>query len=303
MVGFLTSGAFAQAASPATQPVATARMQQFKSLTWDLSQKGRAIDLSAYKQTFNDDFKVIDVVKEDASPGPGAVWFSPGHGAYRVNSPLRKDGPFALVDDGLRCRIEMVGKNWNGACMTSVNTKGEGFAQQYGYFEATMEFKYDAKSPRIWGAFWLKSQKDYFTGGTTTRTEIDTVEFYGDDGYHPSIHLWAATKQQPGETITKHIQSSGFKNKVAPDLYKDLKVDGVVKGFHQYGTEVTPEWIIMYFDRKEVARFPTQEEMKTPLYMLLTAVVSNGSKDLILPMDMIVKNVSAYLPKKPYDGQ
>jgi len=58
MVGFLTSGAFAQAASPATQPVATARMQQFKSLTWDLSQKGRAIDLSAYKQTFNDDFKV-----------------------------------------------------------------------------------------------------------------------------------------------------------------------------------------------------------------------------------------------------
>lgn len=303
VVGFVTSGVFAQADQPTTQPVITPRMQQFQELKWDTSQKGRPIDLGKYKQTFNDDFKKMNIVKEDASPTSDAVWFAPGHGAYRTNCPLRKDGPFTLVDDGLQGRIEMVGKNWKGACMASVNTRGEGFAQQYGYFESTIEFKYAAEAPRMWGAFWLKSQKDYFTGGTTTRTEIDVVEFYGDDGYHPTVHLWAAAKQKPDETITKHIFASGFKQKVAKDLYRDLKVDGVVKGFHAYGCEVTPEWVIMYFDRKEVARFSTQEEFKTPLYMLLTAVVNNGDKEPVFPMDMVVKNVSAYLPAEPYAGQ
>lgn len=151
--------------------------------------------------------------------------------------------------------------------------------------------------------FWLKSQCDYFNNGTTTRTEIDINEFYGDDSYHVTGHLWPAAHRLPSETITTHISSSGYKNKVAPDLFKNLKVDGVVKGFHSYGGEITPQWVIMYFDRKEQARFPTMEEWKTPLYMLVDLVITKSEEEAVFPIDLTVKNVSAYQPIQPYKGQ
>ena len=83
----------------------------------------------------------------------------------------------------------------------------------------TAEYNYPPPGPkgsRIWGAFWLKSQCDCFNNGTTTRTEIDINEFYGDDGYHVTGHLWPAAPLSPGATIIKHIFCSGYKNKVAP---------------------------------------------------------------------------------------
>ena len=277
--------------------------EAFAQLKWDASRKGRPLDLSQYKRTFQDDFKRLDIVKEDSAPGPGAVWFSPGHGDFRTRAPLRQDGPFALVDDGLRMRVDKAGQRWRGACMATVNTRGEGFAQQYGYFEATIRYDYAPPGKGIWGAFWAKSQKDYFTDGTTTRTEIDFNEFYGDDGYHATVHLWAAAKPQPGATILKHIFASGLKGKLAPTLFQGLKEDGVVRGFHVYGGEVTPEWVIMYFDRKELGRFPTMPEWKTPLYLLLDVIVNKREEDrAAFPMDMIVKNVSAYQPTQPYSG-
>ncbi len=301
-------------ASAVAQPVATAAAGQprstqpelFGQLTWDRGQSGREIDLSQYKRTFNDDFKTMDIVKDDGAPGPGAVWFAPGHGAFRKNAPLRADGPFKLVDDGVRLRVEKVGKRWLGASMTTVNTQGEGFAQQYGYFEMTAEYDYPSPGPkgsRIWGAFWLKSQCDYFNHGTATRAEIDINEFYGDDGYHVTGHLWPAAHLSPDATVTKHIFCSGYKNKVAPDLFKNLKVDGVVRGFHRYGGEITPQWVIMYFDRKEQARFPTMAEWKTPLYVLVDLVITKPEEDAVFPMDLTVKNISAYRPMKPYKGQ
>ena len=309
MSGWAVAADQAVGPSIATEPTGQSRTtqpEQFAQLRWDLSQKGREIDLSQYKQTFHDDFKAMDIVKDDSPPGPGAVWFSPGHGAFKTNSPLRANGPFTLVDDGVRLRVEKVGKRWLGACMTTVNTKGEGFAQQYGYFEMTAEYNYAPPGPkgsRIWGAFWLKSQCDYFNNGTTTRTEMDINEFYGDDGYHATGHLWPAAHLSPGATITKHIFSSGYKNKMAPELFKNLKVDGVVRGFHRYGGEITPQWVLMYFDRQEVARFPTMEEWKTPLYMLVDLVITKPEEEAAFPMDLTVKNVSAYQPAQPYEGQ
>ena len=286
------------AASRTTDPA------EFARIKWDNSRQGRPLDLTQYQQTFHDDFKKMNIVKEDAAPGSHAVWFAPGHGAFRHDAPLRKDGPFKLVEEGLSMRVEKVGKNWKGACMATVNTRGEGFAQQYGYFEAVIRYDYAGVGTGIWGAFWAKSQQDYATTGTTTRTEIDFNEFYGDNGYHAIVHLWAAATPQPGETILKHLFASGHQHKLAKELFKDLKVDGKVPGFHAYGGEVTPEWVIMYFDRKEVGRFPTMPEWKTPLYLLLDVVVNTREKDkAVFPMAMLVRNVSAYQPVEPYPGQ
>lgn len=302
---FVGTMAAAVVAGHAQEPVQTTLPEVFAATTWDNSRAGRGIDLTQYEPTFQDDFKSMRIVKEDAAPGDDAVWFSPGHGAFRHSSPLRDDGPFALVNDGLRLRCEQQGNRWYGACMASVNTRGEGFAQQYGYFEATIRYDYAGPGTGVWGAFWAKSQKDYFTGGTTTRTEIDFNEFYGDDSFHATVHLWAAAKPQPGETILQHIFASGHKHKLAPELFKPLKDDrGVVQGFHQYGGEITPEWVIIYFDRKELGRFPMMPEWKTPVYLLLDLVVNDKEKETaIFPMDMIVKNVSAYRPREVYPGE
>jgi hypothetical protein len=294
----LPVGSAETTSSCTTDPEAFARVQ------WDNSRQGRPIDLARYKRTFSDDFKTLNIVKEDSAPGPGAVWFAPGHGAFRHDCPLRQDGPFQLLEEGLRLRIDKVGKNWKGACMATVNTRGEGFAQQYGYFEAAIRYDYAGAGTGIWGAFWAKSQKDYATTGTTTRTEIDFNEFYGDNGYHATVHLWPAAKPRPGEIILKHLFASGQKHKLAGELFKDLKVDGKVQGFHTYGGEVTPEWVVMYFDRKEVGRFPTMPEWKTPLYLLLDVVMNPREKDkAVFPMDLFVRNVSAYQPVEPYPGQ
>lgn len=272
-------------------------LEKWEALKWDTSQKGREIDLSKYKRTFNDDFKTMDVVRQDADPSTG-TWFSPGHGAFQNNAPLRKDGPFKLVDEGLRLRLEkMPNGRWLGACMQSVNRKGQGFAQKYGYFEMTAKYVYTSGGKGIWGAFWLKSQDDYFDQ-TKTRTEIDINEFYGDRGYHATVHLWPAAILSPNSTITQHVFKSGFKEKLARDLFTSLMVNGVVDGFHAYGGEVTPQWVIMYCDRKELGRFPTVEEFKTPLYLLVDLV--STKEEGTSPMDMILKNVSAYLPGEPY---
>jgi hypothetical protein len=278
--------------------------EAFAQIKWDNSRQGRPLALTQYKRTFHDDFKTMNIVKEDAAPGSNAVWFAPGHGAFRHDAPLRKDGPFKLVEEGLRLRVEKVGKNWKGACMATVNTRGEGFAQLYGYFEAAIRYDYAGAGTGIWGAFWAKSQKDYATTGTTTHTEIDFNEFYGDNSYHATVHLWPAAKPQSGETILKHLFASGHQHKLAKELFKGLIVDRKVQGFHTYGGEVTPEWVVMYFDRKEVGRFPTMPEWKTPLYLLLDVVMNPREKDkAVFPMDLIVKNVSAYQPVEPYPSQ
>jgi hypothetical protein len=60
----------------------------------------------------------------------------------------------------------------------------------------------------------------------------------------------------------------------------------------------------MYFDHKELARFPMVAEWKTPVYMLVSSDPRKIKPDKpALPMDLIVKNVSAYQPAKPYQGQ
>jgi beta-glucanase (GH16 family) len=181
-----------------------------------------------------------------------------------------------------------------------VNNQGKGFAQQYGYFEMTASFPSPGKG--LWAGFWLKSQEDYAAWGKTiTRTEIDVVEFYGDNGYHATTHLWPAAKLAADATITTRVGHSSFGEKASSHFFEHVKVNGVVQRFHSYGGEVTPEWVIIYFDRKEVCRIAMVEEHKTPLYMLVTLAVQK--KDAVLPLDMIVKNVSAYLPEKPYQGQ
>jgi hypothetical protein len=45
------------------------------------------------------------------------------------------------------------------------------------------------------------------------------------------------------------------------------------------------------------------EEWKTPRYMLVGLVITKPEEDAVFPMDLTVKNVSAYQPIQPYMGE
>ena len=305
--GWATAHAADQSA--ATAPTGRSRTttpEQFAQLRWDISQKGREIDLSRYKRTFQDDFKTLDIVKDNSDSRPRGGVVLPG--PRRLQDQRAPESGRALQAG--RRRSSPPRREGRKTVARRLHDHRE--HPRRGLCPAVRLFRDDGRvqlpSPgpeRIadLGAFWLKSQCDYFNNGTTTRTEIDINEFYGDDGYHVTGHLWPAAQLSPDATITKHIFCSGHKNKIAPHLFKNLKVDGVVKGFHCYGGEVTPQWVIMYFDRKELARFPTMEEWKTPLYMLVDLVITKSEEEAVFPMDLTVKNVSAYQPLQPYKGQ
>jgi|GEM_PF-752638 len=273
----------------------------FTALQWDVSQKGRELDLTQFRKTFNDDFKTMSVTHDETGSGP---WYAPGHTDFGVGRFMAPgaDDTYALVADGLRIRANQDEKGkWRTGNIQTVDRKGRGFAQKYGYFEMTVQFP---KGNGSWIGLWLLSRNGY-SDPSQTRTEIDIIEWYGGDpsGHHPTVHLWPANaRYRPADaTITKHLGVSGFKQGVGRRFFQEMLVDGRLPGFHAYGAEVTPKWVIIYFDRKEIGRIPTVEEFKTPLYMVISlALIEKDIAKAVPPIDLIVKNVSAYEPATPY---
>ena len=98
--------------------------------------------------------------------------------------------------------------------------------------------------------------------------EYDIIEAYGgvagdstNRQVHTSVHLVPALQPAPDAPgLVKRRHKSRIR-KMPADLF-----DGQ---WHTYGGLVTPEWIITYMDRKEVARFKTIPEARQPRYLLL----------------------------------
>ncbi len=278
---------------PASVSFAQTSVEDFKALSWDTTHRGDALDLSKYKETFRDDFNTLSVTAEGGK-GP---WFSPGHSSYGVSKfvPPGADGPFSVADGKLTIRAEKKkdpkGKDvWTSSSMQTVDGKGQGFAQTYGYFEASMKVPAGAGP---WPAFWLLSQNGYLDK-TKTRAELDVVEWYGGDpkGLHSTPHLWPAGQPPEGYPLKEHICRS---------IYYDvtsLLINKRLDGFHTYGAEVTPDWYIVYFDRKETGRFKCLPEFKTPLYMVVTLALTQPKDNAPIesPKDLVVDYVAAYAP-------
>jgi hypothetical protein len=260
-------------------------VEEFKALAWDTTHVGTPLDLSRYKQTFSDEFHILSVTP-DGKEGP---WFAPVHGPFGagVFLPPTADGPFSVRKDGLTIRADKVKDHWRSGLMQTVDKKGRGFAQQFGYFEMKACFP---KGRGAWPAFWLLSQNGR-VDKTATRGEIDVVEWYGGDpkGHHSSVHLWPGA-ERPETSLAKHVGRSTYHK------LTEVLVEGQLEGFHTYGAEVTPEWVIVYFDRKETARFKTLPEYKTPLYMVVDLAISKEDGAAATgPKEMVVEYVAAYV--------
>jgi hypothetical protein len=246
-----------------------------------------ALDLSGYRLTFDDDFDRADI----APDGGQARWYAPVHKDFGEAhfEPPGPGGPFRIVRNGplgmggsaLAITASKGGGGWRSGLIQTLDGRGRGFAQQYGYFEIR------ARLPRgqaTWPAFWLLTQNG-LTDPTVTRGEIDILEQYGSapEKIHSSVHLWPAGARNAGG-LPGHWYKS-----------EKVLVGDMSSAFHRYGAMVTPEWVIVYYDGRELARFPTPPQYRTPVYMLVNlAMHEKNLAQATSPSVMLVDYVRAY---------
>ncbi|MGH7483544.1 MAG: DUF7594 domain-containing protein [Longimicrobiales bacterium] len=261
------------------------------SAAWDDSHKGARLDLTGYTKTFEDNFDSLPTITDGAT-GSGP-WYAPARpdtSLAHFLSPLEMPETFSIDTPGeLTITMQKVGTSWYSGHIQTVNKVGEGFSQRYGYFEVRMAFQKAVS----WPAFWLYTPKP-FEGPDQSRAEIDVIEAYGDndyDGYHMTVHRHSRDSNiyrsnYSGLSSAKSMAIWGWS-----DMFDE--------SLHRYGCLVTPKWIIIYRDRKEVSRFPTFPEAKLPLFMRVTlAMQDEVVAKATNPTRLRVDYVRAYaLPK------
>lgn len=221
------------------------------------SDKPVTLDLTGYKLTFRDEFEgPLDV----STQGSGTKWiaytpFNMGFGEAAFTAP-GKDFPFTVANGLLRIEARKTDGKWRSGLLASVDPKGRGFSQQFGYFEMRAKFP---KGPGNWPAFWLCTTKALTDRATTTNFEVDIIEQYGHDSqtFCATYHWWYPDKTH---------KASGTNFSV-----KDMTED-----FHTYGFLYDAKQMIWYFDGVELWRQPTPPEACTPLYVLVNLALGGG---------------------------
>jgi beta-glucanase (GH16 family) len=237
------------------------------SAAWDDSHKGDPLDLTGYTKTFEDDFDSLATIT-DGRTGVGP-WYAPARpdtSLAHFLSPLEMPVTFSIDTPGvLTITMQKIGTSWYSGHIQTVNNVGGGFSQRYGYFEAKMAFQKAVS----WPAFWLYTPKPYEAPGQS-RAEIDVIEAYGDndyDGYHMAVHR---------HSLESEVHKSNYSGLSSPKNTAIWGWNDMFDGsFHRYGCLVTPHWIVIYLDGKEVSRFPTFPEAKLPLFMRVTLAMQD----------------------------
>jgi len=221
------------------------------------SAKPASLNLAGYTITFRDEFdEPLDV----SALGPGTRWIAhtPYFGDFgdaRFADP-EKDFPFRVADGMLtiQARKNPKGK-WESGLLCSVDTAGNGYAQQYGYFEMRARFP---KGPGTWPAFWLLALRK-LKDPSTIGFEVDIVEQYGrkPDQLHTVLHWW-------------------FPDQSHGSVGNQFTVEDMSGDFHTYGFLWDKDKMVWYFDGVELWRQPTPPESKTPLYLLINLALGPG---------------------------
>lgn len=219
-----------------------------------------SLDLSGYRLTFDEDFRGPLSV---SAWGPGSRWiahtpYAGDFGDAAFTDP-GKDFPFTVRDGVLTIEARKVDGRWRSGLLCSVDPKGEGFSQQYGYFEMRARFP---KGSGTWPAFWLMGVpqlKEPRARKTLTQVEIDVVEQYGvgPNALHTTLHLWGPGDQHRAEGDT-------------------AIVTGMADDFHTYGVLVEEDFIRFYFDGSELRSMKTPAEAKVPLYLMVDLALGGG---------------------------
>lgn len=248
-----------------------------------LNQPARAeeqIDIAKFDMTFDENFDKLDV---SAWGENGSRWIAhtPWNGDFgdaRFTDPA--DGFPFTVDRGI-LRIEarkgQDGK-WRSGLLASTNPKGQGFSQQFGYFEARMKLP---PGKGVWPAFWLIGiDRSKYTA------EIDVLEYYGRVPWEFSsgYHIWR--------------QSHGGQNSTGGH-WTTVENGTLSSEFHTYGVEITPEKTTIYLDRKSIWSFDTPREFHMPFYPLVNLALGSGwpIDETPNPSYLLVDYIHVYKPK------
>ena len=222
----------------------------------------KTLDLTGYHLTFDESFTQMSI--SDSKTHDGSRWYAKNEeccmsttdgtstAMVGISSPKN---PFSLIPGGgLNIRLQKTSKSWTSGVITSVDSVGEGFSQQYGYFEMKAKFP---RGEDTWPAFWLlntASKKRRAPAG-----EIDVVEYIAN----PHFANYIAT--------TLHDWS----NHTAPAA-SHHRVPLPTGGFHTYGMMWTPATMTFYFDSAVTMRCPTPSIMKQPYYLLVDLGIGSG---------------------------
>jgi hypothetical protein len=235
-------------------------------------------DLTNYELTFVEDFQALSI--SNSTVHDGARWYtqtkaccmqdSTGKAAYLYTGQNGVSSPFSLIQSGgLNIRLSRQNNAWISGLIASVDSSGNGFSQQYGYFE--MKAKFPAKAPGTWPAFWMMPKPDVVGG------EIDIVEAYGHDtsGIVITLHDW----------VHDNIPAQFYAH-----------VGDITDAYHTYGLLWTEQTMTFYFDGTQVFQTRTPEVMKQPYYLLVDLGVGGGwpTDRTPNPSDMQVQYVKAY---------
>lgn len=215
------------------------------------------LEIDKFEPTFEENFDTLSVSPWGEN---GTRWIAhtPWNGDFgdaKFADPV--DGfPFTTKDGILHieARKDADGK-WHSGLLASTNAKGEGFSQQFGYFEAKMKLP---PGKGVWPAFWLIGvDRSKYTA------EIDVIEYYGRKNYEFSsgFHIW---RDSHGGENTTGGQWTTVKDGILNDDY------------HTYGVEITPEDTVFYLDRTEIWRFKTPPEFHVPFFPLVNLALGSG---------------------------
>ncbi|MBB6224625.1 glycoside hydrolase family 16 protein [Rhizobium leguminosarum] len=242
------------------------------------------LNIDAYQLTFDESFDSLDVSAwgEKSSRWIAHTPWNGDFGDARFTDPA-PGFPFT-TDQGIlkiEARKEADG-TWRSGLLSSVNPKGEGFSQQFGYFEARMKLP---PGKGVWPAFWLIGlDRSKYTA------EIDVLEYYGRAPYEFSMgfHIWR--------------QSQGGQNSTG-GYWKTVE-DGILNSeYHTYGVDIQADKTTFYLDRQYLWSFDTPKEFHMPFYPLVNLALGSGwpIDETPNPSILLVDYIHVY-KRKPADA-
>lgn len=222
------------------------------------------LNLTGYEETFVEDFNTLRISAHGPIEEGGARWIAhtPWGGDFgdaRFMDPF-PGFPFSVEDGILRIEARKEAGEWQSGLLSAVDSEGNGFSQQYGYFECRAKFPY---GPGVWAAFWLMGTKNLNLAeneGPRINPEVDIVEHYGHwpNRFSYVLHQW------------------GFDGIEGSHIADKITVFDVQEDFHTYGALINEDYIVLYFDGVEMRRMKTPDGFKTPLYPLVNLALGPG---------------------------
>jgi beta-glucanase (GH16 family) len=235
--------------------------------------------MANYQQVFVQDFSKITTLSVSPHDLGGGVWIAhtpSNQDWFTFQDPGQPNHPFGISNGYLTIRVQKDGNdpnNWfsgySGGLISSMDRHGKGFAQEYGYYEASMQ---TPGGPNTWPAFWLLDAPSLTDNTLADGSEIDVTESYGNFGT-------GNNQNPPGDPnqdgVTWHDWGHNGNASTGDGIF--VHEPGMTTGFHTYGVDVEPDTITWYFDRKPVWRVATYDAVRRPMFVLENLALGGGT--------------------------